>query len=166
MPHSGLGSGAGQHLGFGMSVSQQSVSSGVLTADQMLAEIALQRIEHGLKNESSMTRRGSGGKIKRDRPVRHASPYNRFMSQEVKRIKAENPEVDHREAFKMAASNWARSPTACQKATEDRRHAAQQEMESESLGSITDSNSCVTDAVFMRKGYDGRRSTGALEELL
>jgi len=37
------------------------------------------------------------------------------MSREVKRIKAENPEVDHRRAFRMAAGNWARSPTGCQR---------------------------------------------------
>lgn len=36
-----------------------------------------------------------------------------FMSQEVKRIKAMDPSIDHKEAFKMAASNWAKSPNNC-----------------------------------------------------
>jgi len=44
---------------------------------------------------------------------RNPSPYNMFMSQEVKHIKATNPTVDHKEAFKMAASNWAKSPNNC-----------------------------------------------------
>ncbi|KAM0983760.1 hypothetical protein ACFX2I_011186 [Malus domestica] len=36
------------------------------------------------------------------------SAYNRFMKDEIKRIKAANPEVPHREAFSAAAKNWAR----------------------------------------------------------
>eukprot|EP00210_Caulerpa_lentillifera_P008607 g8211.t1 len=44
---------------------------------------------------------------------RNPSPYNMFMSQEVKHIKAMNPKVDHKEAFKMAASNWAKCPNSC-----------------------------------------------------
>ncbi|ERN17844.1 protein CRABS CLAW [Amborella trichopoda] len=36
------------------------------------------------------------------------SAYNRFMKEEIKRIKAGNPEIPHREAFSMAAKNWAR----------------------------------------------------------
>nr|AID67116.1 CRC protein [Solanum melongena] len=34
--------------------------------------------------------------------------YNRFMKEEIQRIKAENPEIPHREAFSAAAKNWAR----------------------------------------------------------
>ncbi|KAJ8637360.1 hypothetical protein MRB53_011627 [Persea americana] len=36
------------------------------------------------------------------------SAYNRFMKDEIQRIKAINPEIPHREAFSMAAKNWAR----------------------------------------------------------
>ncbi|KAL3336575.1 hypothetical protein AABB24_029298 [Solanum stoloniferum] len=36
------------------------------------------------------------------------SAYNRFMKEEIQRIKAENPEIPHREAFSAAAKNWAR----------------------------------------------------------
>ncbi|KAK7360632.1 hypothetical protein VNO77_02640 [Canavalia gladiata] len=43
------------------------------------------------------------------------SAYNRFMKEEIQRIKAANPEIPHREAFSAAAKNWARyipnSPT-------------------------------------------------------
>ncbi|XP_044492563.1 protein CRABS CLAW-like [Mangifera indica] len=36
------------------------------------------------------------------------SAYNRFMKEEIQRIKATNPEIPHREAFSTAAKNWAR----------------------------------------------------------
>ncbi|KAL6582084.1 hypothetical protein OROMI_006098 [Orobanche minor] len=36
------------------------------------------------------------------------SAYNRFMKEEIQRIKAVNPEIPHREAFSAAAKNWAR----------------------------------------------------------
>ncbi|CAO2828358.1 unnamed protein product [Amaranthus hypochondriacus] len=36
------------------------------------------------------------------------SAYNRFMKEEIQRIKAANPEIAHREAFSTAAKNWAR----------------------------------------------------------
>ncbi|XVE85712.1 hypothetical protein DITRI_Ditri17bG0112700 [Diplodiscus trichospermus] len=36
------------------------------------------------------------------------SAYNRFMKEEIQRIKAANPEIPHREAFSAAAKNWAR----------------------------------------------------------
>ncbi|XP_077232613.1 plant-specific transcription factor YABBY family protein [Tasmannia lanceolata] len=36
------------------------------------------------------------------------SAYNRFMKEEIQRIKVANPEIPHREAFSMAAKNWAR----------------------------------------------------------
>ncbi|XP_043715429.1 protein DROOPING LEAF-like isoform X2 [Telopea speciosissima] len=36
------------------------------------------------------------------------SAYNRFMKEEIQRIKAAQPEIPHREAFSTAAKNWAR----------------------------------------------------------
>ncbi|XP_042009678.1 protein CRABS CLAW-like [Salvia splendens] len=36
------------------------------------------------------------------------SAYNRFMKEEIQRIKTANPEIPHREAFSAAAKNWAR----------------------------------------------------------
>ncbi|XP_042485338.1 protein CRABS CLAW-like isoform X2 [Macadamia integrifolia] len=36
------------------------------------------------------------------------SAYNRFMKEEIQRIKAARPEIPHREAFSTAAKNWAR----------------------------------------------------------
>ncbi|KAL3498681.1 hypothetical protein ACH5RR_041413 [Cinchona calisaya] len=38
------------------------------------------------------------------------SAYNRFIKEEIQRIKAGNPEISHREAFSAAAKNWAHFP--------------------------------------------------------
>ncbi|XP_057782062.1 putative axial regulator YABBY 2 [Salvia miltiorrhiza] len=38
------------------------------------------------------------------------SAYNRFIKEEIQRIKASNPEITHREAFSSAAKNWAHLP--------------------------------------------------------
>nr|UFY86327.1 YABBY8 protein [Averrhoa carambola] len=43
---------------------------------------------------------------------RHRAPslYNQFIKEEIQRIKVNNPEISHREAFSAAAKNWARVP--------------------------------------------------------
>ncbi|KAK1311712.1 Axial regulator YABBY 5 [Acorus calamus] len=38
------------------------------------------------------------------------SAYNQFIKEEIQRIKANNPEISHREAFSSAAKNWAHFP--------------------------------------------------------
>ncbi|KAL8497912.1 hypothetical protein ACS0TY_021311 [Phlomoides rotata] len=38
------------------------------------------------------------------------SAYNQFIKEEIQRIKANNPEISHREAFSTAAKNWAHFP--------------------------------------------------------
>ncbi|CAM8886423.1 unnamed protein product [Rhodiola kirilowii] len=38
------------------------------------------------------------------------SAYNRFIKEEIQRIKASNPDISHREAFSAAAKNWAHFP--------------------------------------------------------
>ncbi|XP_059659684.1 putative axial regulator YABBY 2 [Cornus florida] len=38
------------------------------------------------------------------------SAYNRFIKDEIQRIKASNPDISHREAFSTAAKNWAHFP--------------------------------------------------------
>ncbi|RZC58457.1 hypothetical protein C5167_005756 [Papaver somniferum] len=43
-----------------------------------------------------------------ERKHRLPSAYNRFMKEEIQRIKTANPEIPHREAFSSAAKNWAR----------------------------------------------------------
>ncbi|XP_010936439.1 protein DROOPING LEAF [Elaeis guineensis] len=41
------------------------------------------------------------------------SAYNRFMKEEIQRIKAAKPDIPHREAFSMAAKNWAKCDPRC-----------------------------------------------------
>ncbi|PNT25552.2 hypothetical protein POPTR_008G189000v4 [Populus trichocarpa] len=41
---------------------------------------------------------------------RGPSAYNRFIKEEIRRIKTENPRIAHKEAFSTAAKNWAHSP--------------------------------------------------------
>ncbi|KAK4368924.1 hypothetical protein RND71_012716 [Anisodus tanguticus] len=38
------------------------------------------------------------------------SAYNQFIKEEIQRIKANNPDISHREAFSTAAKNWAHFP--------------------------------------------------------
>ncbi|GAB2300319.1 Axial regulator YABBY 5 [Dionaea muscipula] len=38
------------------------------------------------------------------------SAYNQFIKEEIQRIKANNPQISHREAFSTAAKNWAHFP--------------------------------------------------------
>eukprot|EP00401_Gymnodinium_catenatum_P049354 CAMPEP_0117462588 /NCGR_PEP_ID=MMETSP0784-20121206/3132_1 /TAXON_ID=39447 /ORGANISM="" /LENGTH=62 /DNA_ID=CAMNT_0005256359 /DNA_START=71 /DNA_END=259 /DNA_ORIENTATION=- len=40
---------------------------------------------------------------------RAPTPYNIFMKSELAKIKKTNPNMDHKEAFKVAAGNWASS---------------------------------------------------------
>ncbi|GMI98319.1 FILAMENTOUS FLOWER, ABNORMAL FLORAL ORGANS, YABBY1 [Hibiscus trionum] len=49
----------------------------------------------------------NGPPVKRQRVP---SAYNRFIKDEIQRIKAENPDISHREAFSAAAKNWAHFP--------------------------------------------------------
>nr|XP_009405981.2 PREDICTED: protein DROOPING LEAF-like isoform X1 [Musa acuminata subsp. malaccensis] len=44
---------------------------------------------------------------------RMPSAYNRFMKEEIQRIKAAKPDIPHREAFSMAAKNWAKCDPRC-----------------------------------------------------
>ncbi|KAF5205173.1 Drooping leaf [Thalictrum thalictroides] len=43
-----------------------------------------------------------------ERKHRLPSAYNRYMKEEIQRIKSGNPEIPHREAFSTAAKNWAK----------------------------------------------------------
>ncbi|KAL1919371.1 uncharacterized protein VTP21DRAFT_2064 [Calcarisporiella thermophila] len=38
------------------------------------------------------------------------TPYNKFMKEELAKIKKDKPDLNHKEAFKMAASRWKDSP--------------------------------------------------------
>ncbi|OMO74749.1 YABBY protein [Corchorus capsularis] len=50
--------------------------------------------------------------VNRPPDKRHRAPslYNQFIKEEIQRIKLNNPDITHREAFSTAAKNWARFP--------------------------------------------------------
>lgn len=41
---------------------------------------------------------------------RTPSPYNNYMKVHITEVKKQHPELSHKDAFKMAASNWKSSP--------------------------------------------------------
>ena len=54
---------------------------------------------------------------------RKLSPFNIFMKAELKRVKKAHPNMDHREAFKMAAKNWkGSSKSASSKSPKRKSH--------------------------------------------
>ena len=48
---------------------------------------------------------------RRERKPREPSSYNVFIREEIPRLKREDPSLNHRDAFKAAARNWAHSPS-------------------------------------------------------
>ncbi|XP_074301222.1 axial regulator YABBY 4 [Silene latifolia] len=46
-----------------------------------------------------------------EKKTRAPSAYNRFIKEEIKRLKARNPTMNHKEAFSTAAKNWAHFPS-------------------------------------------------------
>ncbi|KAK9766859.1 hypothetical protein K7432_003755 [Basidiobolus ranarum] len=47
------------------------------------------------------TKRTSGKKL---------SPYNKFMKTELPKVKAEDPSIAHKDAFKVVAGRWKNAP--------------------------------------------------------
>lgn len=98
---------------YGMDVQQQSAGSPYHSSTHFSGfdEHSPKAHFHGV-HEISFDAGRRRKKEKKSKP-RNPSPYNLFMSREVKRIKSENPKLDHRIAFKKAANNWAKSPHNC-----------------------------------------------------
>ncbi|GJN26883.1 hypothetical protein PR202_gb14850 [Eleusine coracana subsp. coracana] len=59
--------------------------------------------------EPQPAKTGASGRTTEKRQ-RVPSAYNRFIKDEIQRIKACNPDITHREAFSAAAKNWAHFP--------------------------------------------------------
>ena len=47
--------------------------------------------------------------ITKEKAPRAPSAYNVFMKAEIAKVKAADPKLEHKEAFKQAAANWATS---------------------------------------------------------
>lgn len=43
---------------------------------------------------------------KKSNTAKKLSPYNKFMKTEIVKVKAENPNLPHKDAFKMVAQRW------------------------------------------------------------
>ncbi|KQJ83797.1 protein YABBY 5 [Brachypodium distachyon] len=67
--------------------------------------------EKAAQREPQTRKNASSGSTKHpEKRQRVPSAYNRFIKDEIQRIKANNPDITHREAFSAAAKNWAHFP--------------------------------------------------------
>ncbi|KAF8703990.1 hypothetical protein HU200_003896 [Digitaria exilis] len=57
-----------------------------------------------------LSKSAASGNKAAEKRQRVPSAYNRFIKDEIQRIKASNPDITHREAFSAAAKNWAHFP--------------------------------------------------------
>eukprot|EP00762_Andalucia_godoyi_P004380 ANDGO_08185.mRNA.1 Protein YABBY 4 len=57
-----------------------------------------------------MPRASKDKPAKEDKPKREPSAYNKFMKDELARLKKDHPEMNHKELFRIAANNWKNSP--------------------------------------------------------
>ena len=62
---------------------------------------SLQKELDALKKEV-LSIRGS----KKEKVPRKPTPFNLYMKEQIPIVKANNPEIKHSEAFKLAASQW------------------------------------------------------------
>ncbi|XP_031386374.1 axial regulator YABBY 4 isoform X2 [Punica granatum] len=67
---------------------------------------------------------------------RAPSAYNRFIKEEIRRLKAQNPNMAHKEAFSQAAKNWAHFPPNQNKGDGDQS----------CLGQESGKNTCISNA--------------------
>ncbi|XP_030496608.2 axial regulator YABBY 4 [Cannabis sativa] len=84
---------------------------------------------------------------------RAPSAYNSFIREEIKRLKAENPNMAHKEAFSAAAKNWAHFPPT--QYIEDGESCNQKEEENNSTWDSHDVNNKVDEdgkVFFQKKG--------------
>nr|BAJ83626.1 INO-like YABBY protein [Cabomba caroliniana] len=77
---------------------------------------------------------------------RHRAPsaYNRFIKEEIQRLKANDPSITHREAFSTAAKNWAHLPRF--------QHKTEGATESESLKQGTKAKGKHIDQEILKQG--------------
>ncbi|XP_071702577.1 axial regulator YABBY 5-like isoform X2 [Rutidosis leptorrhynchoides] len=93
-----------------------SPSNPTLLDDQISSGGSNFLINQNFANEYSVTSRGGFRELpkppvsNRQKRQRVPSAYNRFIKEEIQRIKAGNPDISHREAFSAAAKNWAHFP--------------------------------------------------------
>ncbi|XP_019059150.1 PREDICTED: axial regulator YABBY 4 [Tarenaya hassleriana] len=72
-----------------------------------------------------------------ERRQRAPSAYNCFIKEEISRLKAQNPNIAHKEAFSLAAKNWAHFPRVHHKRGADQCFS--QEVQNAPYNSLHDS---------------------------
>lgn len=55
----------------------------------------------------TLEEKASFGKEKKNKKPRKPTAFNIFMKDAIAKVKKENPDIPHNEAFKMAASMWS-----------------------------------------------------------
>jgi hypothetical protein len=60
------------------------------------------------KTESPVEKKQPPEKNTKDKTPRLPSAYNIFMKKELTKLKEQNPQMDHKERFKLAANNWSK----------------------------------------------------------
>ncbi|XP_019436173.1 PREDICTED: axial regulator YABBY 5-like isoform X2 [Lupinus angustifolius] len=88
-----------QHLGFEEANSKEEGSSSKCNKFAAFQAVEHQQHQHRIPPIRPPEKR-----------QRVPSAYNRFIKEEIQRIKASNPDMRHREAFSTAAKNWAHFP--------------------------------------------------------
>ncbi|KAM3242509.1 hypothetical protein ACQJBY_054887 [Aegilops geniculata] len=91
--------------------SNSSCASNLPAMPMPAAKPAQQETEQSAKSAPSANRRKDQLFLSApEKRQRVPSAYNRFIKDEIQRIKAGNPDITHREAFSAAAKNWAHFP--------------------------------------------------------
>ncbi|KAK0572104.1 hypothetical protein LWI29_026217 [Acer saccharum] len=102
-----------------MAAAFQSLSwQDVQTPSYSMPEYRIDHLGSSSKGINKMPMRAPTNNVTEERVVnrppekrqRVPSAYNQFIKEEIQRIKANNPDISHREAFSTAAKNWAHFP--------------------------------------------------------
>ncbi|KAF9606407.1 hypothetical protein IFM89_025096, partial [Coptis chinensis] len=67
-------------------------------------------LDHRIDQPSSTAKEASITSRPPGKRPRVPSAYNQFIKEEIQRIKANNPDISHRQAFSVAAKNWEHFP--------------------------------------------------------
>ncbi|KXS10140.1 hypothetical protein M427DRAFT_37789 [Gonapodya prolifera JEL478] len=93
-------------------VQQRAAGGGVrMSAGSCVVERSGEVVERMLDPKEVKPKAERPKKEKKERTPREPSLYNKFMKEELTRLKKDNPGMSHKEAFKVAAANWKTSPT-------------------------------------------------------
>ncbi|KAK4265162.1 hypothetical protein QN277_026248 [Acacia crassicarpa] len=93
---------------------QQVQASGLSNPEYRIETGSSSRCNNRIAMRAPTTTRNSTEERAATRPPekrqRVPSAYNQFIKEEIQRIKVNNPDISHREAFSTAAKNWAHFP--------------------------------------------------------